>query len=281
MGHNQANVRDLYLRVIQNTIDGSKAVFEDEDGENEQLTGTLERLSENWRTRLLENHDFTDDPTAIVRGSAARGASAAAKKARAEEKAAAQAEKVAKAAQATAGAAPQAQALPGIASLPGGPSTGVALPGQPDALGGQIPLPAHLGGTGSLAVPVVADEAVAAVPAPTVAKAEPTPEVGPAQAAASSSAAASAADANGASRPSPAAEPPAKRARRAAEDEVVNDNEDLDSEDSDDDNGSNADDEGNAENYILAQNDRYVSLLASPWSRQVFPSSSRGATFSL
>lgn len=267
MGHNQANVREIYLSVIQNTIDRAKAAFEEEDGgEDEQLTGTLDRLCEQWRTRLLENHDFSDDPTAVVGSNGQRSKSAAAKKARAEATAAG----AARAQAAAAAARPQPHALPGVPTLPGAPSAMVALPGQPDALGGQIPVPGHVGGAASLAVPVVPGHAAAAGSLPGMhhvavppavpeavqsnsAKVEPAPAGAPAP-----EAAAAAAGSNGAAPASPTAPPPAKRARRAAEDEVVNDNEDLDSDDSDDENGSNGEDEGNAENYILAQNDRYV-----------------------
>lgn len=261
MGHNQANVKELYLRVIQNTIDRSRAAFEENDGPNEDLSGKLERLGEQWRTRVLENHDFTDDPTAVLRGTAARAGSAAAKKAAA----AAAAASAAAAEAAASGLAAAAGAQHGGPTLPGGGALGV-LPGQ-QGMSGRIPLPGHLGVAGTLGNPNMPPAATgaAALPGvprfagasaagaggvPAAAKVEPTAAAGSAHPPANKAVAGNGADGVG-----PSGEPPAKRARRAAEEEVVNDNEDLGSADSDDDDSSAAGSDGNAENYILAQND--------------------------
>jgi Transcription factor IIA, alpha/beta subunit len=72
MGH-QAAVKETYLRVIEATLAGSKAELEADGDSNDALEVTLDKLRERWTTRLLESLDFTEDPTATVRGSTGRG----------------------------------------------------------------------------------------------------------------------------------------------------------------------------------------------------------------
>jgi hypothetical protein len=71
MGH-QAAVKETYLRVIEATLAGSKAELEEEGETNEILGATFDKLRERWTARLLDALDFTEDPTATVRGTTAR-----------------------------------------------------------------------------------------------------------------------------------------------------------------------------------------------------------------
>lgn len=176
MGNYQANVKETYLRIIENTIAGSKAEFEEMDGLSEGLTKSLDLLRERWQVRL-EDHDFTDDPTATFRGTASRGtvasrrAEAKAKAVEAASAARATAAATAKANAAAAKAAAETQAAQVAAAVGAGasgvtgPSASALVPGAPAAVGGAV---------GSLVAPV-------GVPVPSMGTVVPgfTPPVAP------------------------------------------------------------------------------------------------------
>lgn len=61
---NQALVREIYLRVIDTTIEGVRTEFQDK-GASDAALDSLNRLKDRWTTRLTHLHDFTDDPTII------------------------------------------------------------------------------------------------------------------------------------------------------------------------------------------------------------------------
>lgn len=71
----QTQVRDIYMRVIDTTIENARAEFQDNGVANTTLVH-LETLKTRWRERLLASQDFTDDPL-VMRGSAASSARAA------------------------------------------------------------------------------------------------------------------------------------------------------------------------------------------------------------
>jgi Transcription factor IIA, alpha/beta subunit len=295
MGHNQTQVKEMYLRVIEATIAGSKAEFEETDSASDALNATLDKLRERWRTRLLEGQDFTDDPSATFRSAAARGGGAAARKVAAAATAAAAATTATARAGASSpgtaahGAAP-VRALPEhvgaheemlvparipqhLAAAPGHlvmPSH-LATPGHP-ALPGQMVLPGqyagppaghHLPGMSIHAASIPG--LVLSMPkleAPLSAAAPPDPGLRPA-----ATAPRGGAPGAGGSGISPGDIPqgdgpgssggdsPPAKRARHEGEVAVNDNEDLDSADSDDELGSAGGSDQDAENYVLAQHD--------------------------
>lgn len=63
----QAQVKEMYLKIIDATIDNARLEFT-ENGAEEATLGNLETLKARWVQRLLATQDFTDDP-AMVRAS--------------------------------------------------------------------------------------------------------------------------------------------------------------------------------------------------------------------
>lgn len=67
----QAQVKDMYLRVIDQTIDTSRTELA-ENGAEEAMLANLETLKTRWVQRLIATQDFTEDP-ALVRASSGAG----------------------------------------------------------------------------------------------------------------------------------------------------------------------------------------------------------------
>lgn len=71
---NQAQVQEIYLRVIDATIEGVRAEFA-EKGASDATLDSFALLKERWATRYTHTHDFTDDPSIIDKPAAsAKGA---------------------------------------------------------------------------------------------------------------------------------------------------------------------------------------------------------------
>lgn len=71
----QEQVKEIYLRVIDATIEGARAEFI-EKGFNEKIE-TLQQLKDRWSIRFTEMRDFTDDPELVDRpSSSAKGSKA-------------------------------------------------------------------------------------------------------------------------------------------------------------------------------------------------------------
>lgn len=71
---NQSQVREIYLRVIDATIESVRDEMTERSANEDTLT-SLELLKTRWAARLTKCHDFTDDPAIVDRpsASAARG----------------------------------------------------------------------------------------------------------------------------------------------------------------------------------------------------------------
>lgn len=308
--NSQEHVKDTYLRVIEATIAGAKEEFAETEGLNDALSGTLDLLRERWEARLMENHDFTEDPTA-ARNANARGGAGGKKAASAQAGTGAGA---AGASEAAGPAAPETGV--GKSDSAAARATGKARVGdgavdgqqQADGLlssGGLVPSLAAPTAAGSenfaikpaslqptLLNPLTAPAPPGHVPVPGVghvplvgglgtnplaqqAKVEGTfpgsaaaaaygapvslpPILGDATPTAPQSSGSGITpgdipqgDAPGSS----VGSPPAKRPRHDKSDEVVNDNENLDSSDDDDDMDGDGGSDAEADNYILAQHD--------------------------
>lgn len=61
---NQANVREIYLRVIDATIEGVRTELAEKNPDEATLE-SLNLLKTRWATRLTHTHEFTDDPALI------------------------------------------------------------------------------------------------------------------------------------------------------------------------------------------------------------------------
>lgn len=70
----QGGVRDMYMRVIDMTIENARVEWTEAKADDEALT-SLDALKNRWRERLLHVQDFSEDPL-IVRTSAAGNARA-------------------------------------------------------------------------------------------------------------------------------------------------------------------------------------------------------------
>eukprot|EP00171_Calliarthron_tuberculosum_P013741 IDg13741t1 len=64
-GH--AQVREMYMRVIESTMENARNEMLENPGDEEML-GNLKRLEDRWRERLLHIQDFSEDPL-LVRAS--------------------------------------------------------------------------------------------------------------------------------------------------------------------------------------------------------------------
>ena len=71
---NQSLVKEIYLRIIDATIEGSRAEI-NERGADDSAMESLNLLKSRWTTRLVHTHDFTDDSEIIDKpsSSAAKG----------------------------------------------------------------------------------------------------------------------------------------------------------------------------------------------------------------
>lgn len=66
---NQQQVRDVYLKVIEATVESVRAEFLERSIGEDALEG-LDILKARWQARLTQTHDFTEDPQLIDRSSA-------------------------------------------------------------------------------------------------------------------------------------------------------------------------------------------------------------------
>lgn len=69
---NQSVVKEIYLRIIDATIEGSRAEI-NERGTDDSAMESLNLLKSRWTTRLVHTHDFTDDPDIIDKPSSSAG----------------------------------------------------------------------------------------------------------------------------------------------------------------------------------------------------------------
>lgn len=222
----QSAVREIYLRVITQTIESARVELVPEEG-GEAKAASLDRLKAHWTERLLAAQDFTDDPALVPRvagAGARRGGSARARA--------------------------QTQAARGVSATVGGrPAAAAARPPPPRAHGsGPRPPPARAGTVPR--GPAAATAGAMRMPA----GGRPKPETTEAAAVGYIPQGDAPADA---ARPPATGEPPAKRARRPVnddDDEAIHGGEDLDSSDDSDIRSAGSDPE--ADNYILAQHDR-------------------------
>jgi hypothetical protein len=265
---NQESVKDIYLKVIEATIAGSRAEFEEANSADESLLATLDILRERWQAGLLESHDFSEDPSASIRTSNPRG-SVANKASATGAGAATQGQRQRQAARAAGSSADVVKAEPGILADGNGASFDPAVglsdnshAQSPDqavlssGYGGAPQQPTAVGGGG----PLRGDGFAHLAEAPTVPRRDGVrpktlssgiPSAG-AMGGATGAATGNIPQGDGAGGTSSGdEEPAAKRARH--EDEQVNANEDLGSEDSDDDQSDGS--EGEWDNFIVAQHD--------------------------
>lgn len=72
----QEQVKEIYLRVIDATIEGVRAEFA-EKGVSDAVVDSLTMLKSRWVDRLTHTHDFSEDPAAVdkpVSSATAKGA---------------------------------------------------------------------------------------------------------------------------------------------------------------------------------------------------------------
>jgi Transcription factor IIA, alpha/beta subunit len=268
---NQESVKDIYLKVIEATIAGSRAEFEEANSADESLLATLDILRERWQAGLLESHDFSEDPSASIRTSNPRG-SAANKASASGTGAATHGQRHRQAAARAAASAEAVKAEPGIVADGNGADFDPALASSENSqaqasdqamsgsgFGGASQQQSAVGVGASLRrdgfAPVADASSMPGVPRRdgvlpgTLQTGIPSAGgVGGAGGAATGNIPQG--DGTGGSS-SGGEEPAAKRARH--DEEQVNANEDLGSEDSDDDQSDGS--EGEWDNFIVAQHD--------------------------
>lgn len=240
-------VKETYLRVIEETIAGSRAQFEDEENLSERLSSALDLVRERWQARLLETHDFTADPSAQVKGTAARsgagGSRSGAKSETATGASGSASEGGAKPGGTNGAAAPKAgsKAAGANGASRARPTGGVSSGGAHDAAAGSAG-PSELDAASNPGLPAeaVSDATASGVASPSVVGTIPQGD--------GRGGAGDSDDSDG----DDGDEPPSKRARTS--DDAVNDNEDLGSDDSDDELDSGGSDD-ETENCIVAQHD--------------------------
>jgi hypothetical protein len=270
---NQESVKDIYLKVIEATIAGSRAEFEEANSADESLLATLDILRERWQAGLLESHDFSEDPAASIRTSNPRG-TAANKASASGTGAATHGQRHRQAAARAAASADAVKAEPGIVADGNGAEFDPALPSSQNSqaqasdqamsgsgFGGAPQQQSAVGVGASLRrdgfAPVAGAPSMPGVPRrdgvlPGTLQTG-IPSAGGGVGGAGGAAAGSnipQGDGTGGSS-SGGEEPAAKRARH--DEEQVNANEDLGSEDSDDDQSDGS--EGEWDNFIVAQHD--------------------------
>lgn len=67
---NQQQVLDIYLKVIDATVEGVRAEL-GEKSSSEEVFESLDILKARWQARLTQTHDFSDDPQLVDRASIA------------------------------------------------------------------------------------------------------------------------------------------------------------------------------------------------------------------